>query len=376
MFRPIRAVRFLKLVALTVAAATMLCQAQTQNYIAKFNASGTPVNSSLFDNGNIGIGTTNPIRPLDVIGDIRVTGGGWGFRLNPVSGELRLRNDQDTGQLQFHVGSLISDWAVGIGATNPDRALVIGSTGSWNGASGVSIRGSNPGLEFADTEATPQKWLMANGVNAANDGILGLAYDEKVGAHRLVILPGSGNIGLGTNFPGARLEVNGSVKISAGSGGGVVFPDATTQTTAWTGVLCGGDYAESVDVSGARTRYEPGDIIVIDLADPENFTKSTSPYSKTVAGIYSTKPGAVGRRFTDPDKVKAEIPMAMIGIVPTKVSAENGPIERGDLLVTSATAGYAMKGTDSARMLGAVVGKALGSLNNGTGVINVLVTLQ
>ena len=68
--------------------------------------------------------------------------------------------------------------------------------------------------------------------------------------------------------------------------------------------------------------------------------------------------------------------MAMTGIVPTKVSAENGPIKAGDLLVSSSTLGYAMKGTDRSRMLGAVIGKALGHLDSGTGVIEVVVTLQ
>lgn len=38
--------------------------------------------------------------------------------------------------------------------------------------------------------------------------------------------------------------------------------------------------------------------------------------------------------------------------------------------------GYAMKGTDRNRMLGAVIGKALGSLDQGTGVIEVVVALQ
>jgi hypothetical protein len=68
--------------------------------------------------------------------------------------------------------------------------------------------------------------------------------------------------------------------------------------------------------------------------------------------------------------------MAMVGRVPTKVSAENGSIKVGDLLVSSSTMGYAMKGTDRTQMLGAVIGKALGSLDSGTGVIEVLVTLQ
>ena len=68
--------------------------------------------------------------------------------------------------------------------------------------------------------------------------------------------------------------------------------------------------------------------------------------------------------------------MAMMGIVPTKVSTENGPIERGDLLVSSSTPGYAMKGTDGTRMMGAVIGKALAPLHTGQGLIEVLVTLQ
>jgi hypothetical protein len=66
----------------------------------------------------------------------------------------------------------------------------------------------------------------------------------------------------------------------------------------------------------------------------------------------------------------------VVGIVPCKVSAENGPIEVGDLLVASATPGYAMKGTDRSKMLGAVVGKALEPLREGKGTVQVLVTLQ
>jgi hypothetical protein len=82
-----------------------------------------------------------------------------------------------------------------------------------------------------------------------------------------------------------------------------------------------------------------------------------------------------------------DIPLAMVGIVPVKVSAENGPITMGDLLVTSSLKGHAMRGTDRQRMLGAVVGKALQAftppvgpdgqpLKGATAVIEVLVTLQ
>jgi hypothetical protein len=195
----------------------------------------------------------------------------------------------------------------------------------------------------------------------------------NAGTSERLRITAAGNIGIGTAMPTSLLTVAGAIQTTTG---GVIYPDGTNQTTAWTGVLCGGDYAESVSVSGQRTRYEPGDIVIIDSDNPGSFTKSAQPYSTGIAGIYSTKPGAIGRRSTDPDKAKSDIPMAMIGIVPAKVSAENGPIKPGDLLVTSATVGYAMKGTDRSQLPGAIVGKALGTLNAGTGVIDVLVTLQ
>lgn len=182
----------------------------------------------------------------------------------------------------------------------------------------------------------------------------------------------AGNVGIGTTSPAQSLEVNGAAQIDKG----LYFPGSTTpQTTPWTGVLCGGDYAESVDVTGARTEYEPGDVMVVDPSSPGRFVKSSEPYSTLVAGIYSTKPGALGRRLTTP-KSPDEVPMAMIGIVPTKVTAENGAVQPGDLLVTSSRPGYAMKGTDRERTSGAILGKALGSVDKGTGVIEVLVSLQ
>ncbi|MBT9332958.1 hypothetical protein [Paracidobacterium acidisoli] len=191
----------------------------------------------------------------------------------------------------------------------------------------------------------------------------------------MTILANGGSVGIGTVSPGAKLEVNGNVKLTSGSGASITFADGTTQSTAWTGAVCGGDYAELVDVAGNRTKYEPGDVLVIDPGDPGKFLKSGQPYSTSVLGIYSTKPGLVGRRQGAPRNTDA-VPMAMVGIVPAKVSAENGPIRPGDLLVTAALPGYAMKGTDRSRMLGAVIGKALGRLDKGTGVIEVGVTLQ
>ena len=68
--------------------------------------------------------------------------------------------------------------------------------------------------------------------------------------------------------------------------------------------------------------------------------------------------------------------VAISGRVYVHADASNAPIKPGDLLTTSATPGHAMKVTAHARAQGAVIGKAMSSLNEGTGMVLVLVTLQ
>jgi hypothetical protein len=47
-----------------------------------------------------------------------------------------------------------------------------------------------------------------------------------------VTVNSAGNVGVGTTNPGQRLEVNGNIKLTAASGGGIIFQDGTTQTSA------------------------------------------------------------------------------------------------------------------------------------------------
>jgi hypothetical protein len=77
------------------------------------------------------------------------------------------------------------------------------------------------------------------------------------------------------------------------------------------------------------------------------------------------------------------VPLGVVGVIPTKVSAENGAIRRGDLLVTSGTPGHAMRadpvvvGGVAIYPPGTVLGKALEEFDGpGTGVIRVMVNVQ
>jgi hypothetical protein len=154
----------------------------------------------------------------------------------------------------------------------------------------------------------------------------------------------------------------------------VAWIDGTGKGVFQGGVQTNGqDYAENVPVVGPTSQYEPGDLLEISDTSSSTFQLTTGPYSTAIAGVYSTAPGILAGGTNG---VRGNVPLAMVGIAPCKVSAENGPIRPGDLLVSASTPGHAMKGIDRSRMLGAVVGKAMESLEHGSGVIPVLINLQ
>jgi hypothetical protein len=136
------------------------------------------------------------------------------------------------------------------------------------------------------------------------------------------------------------------------------------------------DLAEMLPAVGG---LEPGDVLI--LRTDGKLTRSITSNSTGVTGVYSTNPGFLGGS-SDDDDTAGKIPLAIAGVVPVKVSAENGPIVPGDLLTTSSTPGHAMKADQveadgiSFYLPGTIIGKALEPLEQGTGVISVLVTLQ
>jgi hypothetical protein len=136
----------------------------------------------------------------------------------------------------------------------------------------------------------------------------------------------------------------------------------------------GADFAEQMAVAGQEAEYEPGDVLVISASADRMVELSAKPFASAVIGVYSSEPGVLAGA-ADSDDPLGGIPVAITGIVPCKVSAENGAIRRGDLLVTAAEPGHAMRAGDNPPQ-GTVLGKALGELAEGLGVIYILVALQ
>ena len=321
-------------------------------FLAAFAGQQTIGDSKVFEapDGSIGIGTTTPVWPLHVYSTRTVGSGGY----PPIA--------------IWAESTASNTWGGVYAVASSPTGNTIAVNGEASSVSGIGVLGQG-GLDgvLGSTSSTNTFAVGVFGVSAATSGsgsvgVFGQAWSADATA------------GLFANVAAGNIIVGGigqpEVNVFRVDGTGRVYADGGFQPN-------GADFAESMAVAGDRGQYEAGDLLVIDPTANRRVALSQQPYSTLVAGIYSTKPGMLGStRRVDDAAPRDEVPLGVVGIVPCKVTTENGSIHVGDLLVTSSNPGYAMKGTDRNRMLGAVVGKALEPLPQGTGVIQVLVTLQ
>ncbi len=147
---------------------------------------------------------------------------------------------------------------------------------------------------------------------------------------------------------------------------GTVLSDATVYAASF--ATGSADVAEWVSVS------EPvmaGAVVELDADNPGSYRLSSGTCSPAVAGVISTEPGVVlGRSEAFAERAL----LALVGIIPTYVTDEGGPILPGDLLVASSTPGYAMRWNGTGSSPCALVGKALEPMTGGSGLILVLLT--
>jgi hypothetical protein len=227
-----------------------------------------------------------------------------------------------------------------------------------------------------------------------NDGTNDLYFVNFPGGtwtDRMVIKE-NGNVGIGTSSPSAKTHINNTanqpalrIDSSAGTnaleiyntegGQNLIFRvERATGNVYADGSFTGGgaDVAERIDVTEA---VEPGDVVEIDPDNPGKFRKAREALSTRVAGVISTAPGVVlGNKSAEHNDARPIL--ALAGRVPVKATAKYGAIAVGDLLVSSPIPGYAMKCPDKTQCIGAVIGKALEPLAEGSGLIEVQVVLR
>jgi len=292
-----------------------------------------------------------------------------------------------------------NDGNVGIGTVDPDNKLTIvdESTTPVRDFSGVSSTISSPSEARAVYGAAinpNSTWNYGGYFTSAGEssGVFGEASDKERGIAGGVFhawgTHGKGVIGLAlntnnnvTNYGGwfdARGENGVGIYAEGGPQGYAAEFNGTIRTKVLE-ITGGSDLSERFVIRKANG-VSPLYGMVVSI-DPENVGKlvvSSKAYDRRVAGIISgaggVNPGVlIGQQDLADDGTN---PVALTGCVYAWADASRIPIGSGDLLTTSDTPGHAMKVTDYTRAQGAILGKAMSSLDRGKGLVLVLVTLQ
>jgi hypothetical protein len=102
----------------------------------------------------------------------------------------------------------------------------------------------------------------------------------------------------------------------------------------------------------ADADYLPGTVVV--FGGDKEITVTTTSHDTRVAGVISTNPAYLM------NGANAGLPVAFTGRVPCQVQ---GPVTKGQVLVTSTIAGVAQTIDNSQFLPGCILGKALESIN-------------
>ena len=327
------------------------------NVRTSFGSNGIADRMFLDLSGNLGINTTAPGSKLHVVGGMQApAASGTG-----TNGMFRLGATPTT--------NLVLDMGVDA-ATNVYTWLQ--SRNQTNYATNYSLALNPNGGNVGIGSVAPNYKLDVQGGSINSSGGLCIAGDCKTAWNQVgsqwttsgsTINYSTGNVGVATASPTEKLHVTGNVKVTGNIdvGGNI---NAKYQ-----------DLAEWVD---SPQELAAGTVVVLDLAKSNQVIASTRRYDSHVAGVISLKPGvALGERG------EGRVLVATTGRVKVKVDATSGPINIGDLLVTSDKEGVAMKsvpvkvgGGMRIHQPGTLIGKALEPLQKGTGQILVLLSLQ
>lgn len=354
----------------------------------------------LQENGNVGIGTNNPATKLHLHeGDLRITNGQLDFgdharvlkytedgymslqspgfvsividdNNNNNNQAFLIKKDSYDPSAATELFRVQENGRVGIGTSNPASELhVVGKTttsGLDLNTTGNTTFNVNRGLDqhggirFLEEGDDQPQWIFPYFRGWQGENLI--IRDEKHYKDVMTFEYGTGMVGIGVSDPESSLDVKGNITVR----------DASENIILELG--SGLDYAEGFNVTDHQNAA-PGTVLSIDPDNPGKLVICSKAYDTKVAGIVAGANGLGSGIKLGVDDFDCDV--ALAGRVYCNVVAGEEGINPGDLLTTSDIPGFAMKVKKDNKANGAILGKAMESLDQGEkGQILVLVTLQ
>lgn len=277
---------------------------------------------------------------------------------------------------------------------------------------GASFIGTYNGLNSSNVELTGGDVILDGGqVTLQNNGNLRAWFTSSTSNSWLNLHNGNNTRTVYLNSEGTSSSDGGSLTLYAYDGTSTVTLDANSSGGAYLSlkpvvgfptiildseysgtnkgrITCGeirltggADFAEYFDVNDRNSEnqvIEPGTIVSIDPLNPGKLFPCNEAYDTKVAGVISGANGVDPGLIMGHDNTIAsgDYPVALTGRVYVKADNSNGTIKPGDFLTSSSKPGYAMKVKNMKKATGAIIGKAMTSLEDKEGLVLVLISLQ
>ena len=269
-------------------------------------------------------------------------------------------------------GSINGSAASATTAGSVDNSVTFNNSGS-GAASGTTYNGGTARTISYNSVGAPS----TTGTNAS--GTWGISISGSAGSAGSATTAGTVTTAAQPNI--TSVGTLGSLTVSGTTNTGTLQSTTITTGSSSTAGTITGDYtltsgstlnatyADLAEKYTADTDYEPGTVVV--FGGDAELSVTGQHASHAVAGIITTNPAQVYNAECEAGEGEFVVELALIGRVPCKVI---GPIMKGDLIVTSESAGYGCAGDPENIKPGTIIGKAISSFNDGLdGVVEVLV---
>lgn len=187
--------------------------------------------------GNVGIGITSPTKPLSFANTLASKISLWATS----DGAGILGFGVSSNQLNYHVNSTADNHVFYTGGNNGNGTELMRIKG--NGNVGIGITSPGYKLSVAGNGHSFNINPHVSGIDLYSTGNFAPHYQTDFTIYKGVPGSGSGkftintdgNVGIGTSAPGAKLDINGTIKISGGSpGAGKVLTSDANGLATWT----------------------------------------------------------------------------------------------------------------------------------------------